>query len=471
MTSFRTEREIPNTKNFNAIKSMEVGDGRIVSLAHAKNSGIGRPYYVVTNGDGIYPPFEPADTSYFMLTREGSNNIECAYLQNATITDFDYDREEDMIYFCGVLNLNNYYYNVVGWIDVAHLFYNVTTQINLHIINPPVSTSYLKKIDFYRTYETNEKKLSLIANNNDSTIAYHAVEQYIHPRSQFITYDISSNYYHILEISGYRLTDVIHTDTRVAVVGILDKTHLILFSHDQQNVDNYIGQIFETYILYDYAEDVTYSIAPLKEDKIVVGSSLIEDGGYGRLEFTMFDISSGINLMYTQVIVNPDNYLECRSKIIDMEFDKESEILHVLALNGCNYIYLKDMILQLQPFTITPYLSYITVTDQTVIGYNLMKDFTLYRGNKYYLIFGTRADQQLTTGEVYGNLYFFDKIAYSYPFNTSHCERNYYFNMEIVGSKYLPSPILYNLRSDYFAALFIHQLQHTNKVYRVICND
>ncbi|MBR1775230.1 MAG: hypothetical protein IJ759_06850 [Bacteroidales bacterium] len=36
MTTFRTEREISNTKNFNAVKSMEVRDGYIISLAHEK---------------------------------------------------------------------------------------------------------------------------------------------------------------------------------------------------------------------------------------------------------------------------------------------------------------------------------------------------------------------------------------------------------------------------------------------------
>ncbi|MBR1775229.1 MAG: hypothetical protein IJ759_06845 [Bacteroidales bacterium] len=437
-----------------------------------KNSDIERPYYVVTNGDGIYPPFEHVNSSYFMLTMDGSANIECAYLQNVTITDFDYDKEEDMIYFCGVLNWNyTTYYNIVGWINLATLFNISTNVVNLYQINPPASTSYLKKIDFYRTYETKEKKLSLIANDNDNTIAYHAVALYTHPRSQFITFDISSNSYHILEISGYRLTDVIHTETRVAVVGILDKTHLVLFSHDQQNVDNYIGQIFETYILYDYAEDITYSIAPLKEDKIVVGSSLVADEGHGRLEFTMFDISFGINLIHTQAIVNSDNYLEGRSKIIDMEFDKETGILHILALNGCNYIYLKDMILQIRPFETIVYPAYVIVPDKTVTGYNLMKSFTLYRNNQYYLVFGAMANNHLSSGGLGGNLYFFDKIAYVYTLNESHCEENYYFDMELIHSKYIPSSIDYNMRIDSSAAMHIYTILHTNKVYQVICND
>ncbi|MBR1775013.1 MAG: hypothetical protein IJ759_05760 [Bacteroidales bacterium] len=474
MTSFRTEREIPNTENFNAIKSMEVGDGRIVSLAHEVGSPNTRPYYVITSGEEVYPSFEHVTASYFMLTFDGANYFRCAYLQDITVTDFDYDKEEDMIYFCGVYkNPNvNAIDNIIGWIDVSTLFNTSTNQITLYKITPPDATSYLKKIDFYRQYtNSSEKRLSLIANNNDDTPTTQGFADHYFPPSQFITYNLTNNSYHVLECpDGIRLTDVVHTDTKVAVVGIQDKTHLVLFSHDQQNVDNYTGQIFETYILYDYATDLKYSIAPLSRDYIVIGSSLIADEGHGRLEFTTFDIHSGINLMHTQAIVNLNNYMECRSKIADMEFDKGSNILHVLAINGCTYIYLKDMILQLRPFDTTTYPSYIVVPDQTVTGYDLMKDLTLYRNNKYYLVFGAMADQQGAYG-LEGNLYFFDKAAYDYPFNNSHCERNYNFNIGVVPSKYISSPMQYLTPLDYQTGGSIFLLQHTNKWYQVICND
>lgn len=127
-----------------------------------------------------------------------------------------------MIYFCGIYQiLNNSNLNVIGSFPKDMLSTGSTT-IDLYPINIP-NNSVLKKIDFYRAFGSGKKKLSLIANDDANTFVFSGNNEIVFPPSYFITYDLLTDDYHAKEVENVRLTDVVHTSTKVAVVGILDK--------------------------------------------------------------------------------------------------------------------------------------------------------------------------------------------------------------------------------------------------------
>ena len=475
MSVSTTEREIPSTTTFEPIKSINISNDRILSLAQDFGIPVERKPYVIHHRDSIYPMDNIADASFFILSMEGNSNLIAAYIQNVTITDFEYDRREDMVYFCGIQNIGNnanpIYQNIIGWITLNQLFSGVA-NIDLYPINIPniSSTAFLKKIDFYRVLNSDDKKLSLIINDNGNTFAVQGDANVQFPISYFITYDLQTNNYHIQKLDKVRLTDVIHTDTKVGVVGLGDKKHLVLFVHEQYDVDIYWGKVYETYTLYEYSTDVKYSIEALDNDVIIVGVSLIADG-YGRMEFTTFDISSGINLMYTQAMAN-NNDIECRSKINDMKYDKEAKKLNIVAFDGC---HLRNIIFQLEPYNTSQHTSHIVIPDKMTSIRNLLKSITIYAGinEPCYLTIGALDNQTYTNNSntiAIGNLYFFDRLLYNFE-NESQCEQTKKIEIEVVSSKYEPEEILYEDHDDQFTSGVTYPVQNTNFSSVIICND
>ena len=473
MSVATTEREIPSTTTFEPIKSINISNDQILSLA--QEFGVVRPRKngIIHSGDSIYPMDNFANFSYFMLTEEGNSNVANICFPGVTITDFDYDEEDKMIYFCGIHQVtNNYYQNVIGYFYKDLLFSgNVNVNINLYPINIPNGSSscFLKKIDFYRVFDSGKKKLSLIANDNANTFAFSGSSEMILPKSYFITYDLQINDYHVEGIEKVRLTDVVHTNTKVAVVGIMDREHLVLFSHEQNNIPIYDGKVFETYTLYDFSEDMKYSIEALDNDTIIIGASVIADG-YGRMEFTTFDISTGITIMNTQSIMN-NNDIECRSKIVDMKYDRNNEKLHTISFSG--YI-LKDMIFELDPYSSLTHASHIVIPNMMSYGKNLLKSLTLYKGTDYcYLAFGALDNQIIATNTTIGNLYFFDRFAYNSFDEESHCASVIKIDINTVLSKYiLIDDIFYGQSHDLQSLSNQYTIQIMNPyTIMMMCND
>jgi hypothetical protein len=471
MNTATTEREILSTTNFKPIKSISISADRVLSLAQYFGVQQSRKNCVIHSGDSIYPIYNLANDSYFFLTEEGNLSALCIHLPNITITDFDYDEEDKMVYFCGIYQItNNSNLNVIGSFHKDMLFVGSTT-IDLHPINIP-NSSVLKKIDFYRAFGSEDDKLSLIANDDANTSAFSGNNEIIFSPSYFITYDLQTNNYHVKEVENVRLTDVIHTSTKVAVAGILDKEHLVLFSHRQDNIDNYDGRIFETYPLYDFLEDMKYSIEALNNDTIVIGASVIADG-YGRMEFATFDILNNINLLHIQFIAN-NVEIECRSKIIDMKYDKEFNVLHTLAFNGCTS---KDVIFRIEPYNITTHTSFMVVPNMMSSGKNLLKSITIYKGinDHCYLAFGA-LDNQLsivnTDTITTGNLYFFDRMAYSLFDKESPCES--VTKIDIETARRTCTSLNLSYRQSYnFQSSSITYLPQTANPYNItiMCND
>ncbi len=471
MSIATTEREILSTTNFEPVKSVSISDDRVISLAQYFGVQQSRKSSVIPSGASIYPMYNLANSSYFFLTEEGNLNAIYIRLPNITITDFDYDIEEQMIYFCGIYQITNtFHQSVIGSFHKDMLFIGPTT-INLYTINIP-SSSFLKKIDFYRAFDSKKKKLSLIANDNANTFAFSGNNEIIFPPSYFITYDLQTNDYSVKEVENVRLTDVVHTNRKVAVVGILDKEHFVLFSHRQDDINTYDGRIFETYPLYDYSEDVKYSVEALVEDHIVIGSSLIAEG-YGRIEFATFDISNSINLLHTQSIANNVG-IECRSKIIDMKYDKKVKTLHTLAFNGCTS---KDVIFRIEPYNTTTHTSFMVVPNMMSFGKNLLKSITLYKGiyDPCYLTFGALDNQTSVVNTdtiITGNLYFFDRMAYSLFDKESPCESVTKIDIKVVQSKYIPFDIFYVQSYNFQSSVIPYWPQTANPYNAIImCNN
>ena len=443
MSATATIREIQQTFNFNPIKSVNISDDRVLSLAQAFGYPQPRELCIRQLGDSIYPMEKLANSSFFMLTEEGNQNTFYIYLPNVTITDFDYDKEDKMIYFCGIHQVtNSYNQNVIGYFH-KDLLFGGNININLYPINIPNSSNscFLKKIDFYRVFDSGDKKLSLIANDNANTFALSGYSNMLFSNSFFITYNLQVNDYAIKEVGGIRLTDVVHTKRRVVIVGIGDKEHLVLLSHKQNNINDYVGKVFETHTLYDFSRDMKYSIEALDNDTIIIGASVIADG-YGRMEFTTFNLLSDITVMNTQSIAN-NNDIECRSKIVDMKYDKNAQRLHTIAFNGCNS---RNMIFRLEPYNLSTHTSFIVIPNIGRLGRNLQRSITLYQGvnDPCYLVFGASDNQvsiQIDT-IITGNLYFFDRKTYLFGEEYS-CETVYEINIEKIYSKYTPMGISY----------------------------
>ncbi len=441
-----------------SIKSLNVGKDRIVSLTHCDTLPIFHENFVLSVGNNIYPKLKKSFRSCFFLNSEQEQFSRMAYVPGVTITDFTYDKYKDVIYFCGIINKTDM--NIIGSFPISSVFYSgMPNSITYFPISLP-DDAKLKKIDFYQTYATGQNKLSLIA-NSDNTIAIYEMNTPLYfSSSYFLTFDLANLSYKVKEISNVRLTEVSHTDTKVVVSGLRDFSHWVLFSHNQENLDNYDGRVYTTYTLYDHFREVQYNVRPMEKDKIVVGSSLIGENKYGYLEFAMFDLNSQDYLPYKVQAIDPNApELECRSRISDMQYDEQKGILHVLFCNGAPKFGIRDMTIQINPFDDSEYYgAYVSVPFNTLEGFNILKSLVLYNfSNKYtyYQIFGSTAEEvSPNSWQFTGRPYFFDRIAYNYLYEHLDCERSYKFAVFNINSKYIPHIVQYSDSYDLTAVKY-----------------
>lgn len=430
------EREILWSDDFNPIKTMKIDedDKGIVSLSQMANANTNQREYFVWPLDSLqFPNFTTTSRSYFTLTVEGSNYVFGRLIIGYTITDFDYDAKDDMIYFCGVENnLNGYHKNIIGRVRFFDLFYSTsyTVPIDIFYITVNNPKAYLQKIDFFRSNVNNAPRLSLIANDEDSQNNTVGTNNYMLGffSSYYIWYDIASNTYQSFETYNTRLTDVIHTKDYIIVCGMRDLQTLVLYSHIKDAPSIYTSKYYNTYPLYHNFKYPQYEIIGLgsKENTFLIGCSVIapqED----RMEFSFFNIDTIINKLHTQIVTGMEE--ECRSRITDMVFDSVTRFVHVLACNGCSMLNVKDMIFQVQPYLVNPYISFMTVPNEAKSGCYLMKSLTLYNKNQDFLVFGARANDSIvnvdgTFSGFKGNLYFFDRLAYDNGYATN-CGEDY----------------------------------------------
>ena len=268
---YSSTREIKNTTNFSPIKSVSVKHGtEILSLANmAPAYNINRLYFVMPDNIAQFSDFTTAQASFFCLSKDSATYMQCRYLNNVTITDFDYDSIENMVYFCGVMNTTltsqGYYQNIVGKVPLDSLF-SSTPNISVDIFTIELNTSaYLQKIDFYRTPSTLTKKLSLIANDKDSQSNTIGTNNYMlgfFP-AYYISFNIDSITYRTFSTYNTRLTDVIHTQGFVIVCGMKSLQNLVLYSHVQNDPIAYTCKSYSTPIIYHNYKDPQYEIAPL----------------------------------------------------------------------------------------------------------------------------------------------------------------------------------------------------------------
>ncbi len=444
-----SERVINSSTHFSPIKSIGVRQGtEVVSLATAKSNVIDRPYFVVPGNSAQFSDFTTVQDSFFLLSKEDTNIIQCKYLHNVTITDFDYDTIEDMIYFCGVMNSLNsqgYYQNIVGKISIGALFSSIN-NISVDIFTITLNTSaYLKKIDFYRTPSTQTKKLSLIANDIDSYNNTLITNNYMlgfFP-SYYISFNVDSITYWTFPTCNIRFTDVIHTQDYVVVCGMKDLQTLVLYSHLQENQNFYICRLYETPILYHYYKDPQYEIAPLipQENNFIIGASLKDEE---RMEFTKFKIDGNIiSPQYTHFIID-DGDRESRSRITDMAFNPRDMALYVVACNGSSMLNVKDMIFNV-PYDSSICRSSVIVPSFTQEGFNLIKSITFYNNFNDYLVFGARANTQViftqdSIGNV-GDLFFFDRIIDTNRYET--CGEQYHLDLVPIDDYYTENDFQY----------------------------
>lgn len=220
-------------RSHKSIKSLNVGNDRIVSLTHCDTLPIFHENFVLSVGTNIYSKLKKAFSSCFFLNSEQEQFSRMAYVSGVTITDFTFDKYNDVIYFCGIINKS--YMNIIGSFPISSVFYSgMPNSITYFPISLP-DDAKLKKIDFYQTYATGQNKLSLIA-NSDSTIAIYGTNTPLYfSSSYFLTFDLANLSYNVKEIPDVRLTEVIHTNTKVVVSGLMDFSHWVLFSHNQED--------------------------------------------------------------------------------------------------------------------------------------------------------------------------------------------------------------------------------------------
>ncbi len=447
-------REIGNTTNFSPVKSLTIRPGiEIVSLANAQYSGhINRPYFVMPNDSIQFSNFTTSQASIFCLSREDTTYIHCKYLNNVTITDFDYDSIENMIYFCGVMNSpltsQGYYQNIVGKLPLSVL-YSSTTNIPIDIFTIALNTpAYLKKVDFYRTPSNQTKKLSLIANDKDNQTNTVGSNNYMtgFAPSYYISFNIDSITYWTFPTCNIRFTDVIHTKDYVVVCGMKDLQTLVLYSHLQDDPNFYVCRSYYTPIMYHHFKDPQYEIAPLipQFNDFIVGAS-IKGTNEERLEFTKFEINANIiTPQYTQFVID-NNDLECRSRITDMTFNPRDMALYVIACNGCSMLDIRDMIFNVYPYDSTAYYSSIIVPSIAQEGFNLLKSITSYNVFRDYLVFGAKANNPITISQDSilntGNLCFFDRIIDTSRRET--CGEKYSFDLVTIDTYYTENDFQY----------------------------
>ena len=381
-----TERSIPNTaiNRVMPIKTENWDNDHIISLVHYGSNKYTDGRFIV-QGD-IYYHKDICDTSVFYLTDINTNTIKTVKISGHTITDFCI--VDKYIFMCGQDSANN---NLIAYKDINAFFdiaINPTLSIYhlnnlLHPLNNVLFRYTLTNIDF--CISAGKPKLLLLANQNN----------YLQ-NNYFISYDLLNNDF-VMYQADVRLLDIVQTDDYIAVLGAKNDTTFTLTRHEIDNISNCTGKEFYTDPLCHHFIDPKYHLLTLRKDlnHVVVGESVMNTGW---MEFNLIDL----NIVSTQATIDTR---EGRSKIMDLEFDEPRGILHCLFCNGFD---MRDMIVQIHPYRTQNYSALVSKPQTHRIGYNLLKDITIYNTDNL---------QFLTLGRIPGlDVYLFDRI---FDFNIS----------------------------------------------------
>lgn len=378
-----SEREIPNTSisRMMPVKTENWDNKHIVSLVHYGGNKYTDGRFI-KQGDFLYHK-DVCAVSAFYQTELCTTLVEEVKISGHTITDFCI--VDDYIFMCGQDSADN---NFFAYKSLNDFFdYTNTTPLNVYYItNNIVSTYTLTNIDF--CFSAGLPTILLLANQNGTQ------------NSLFIYFDLINTSNSAIYSSNIRLLDITQTNSHIAVLGMDGDTSFTLTCHEINNIPSYIGTKFITNPLCAHFVDPKYHLATLQKDlnHIVVGESVTDSGW---MEFNIIDLNT-LNILYTQATVDTR---EGRSKIMDLEFDDQKQVLYCLFCNGINDI--RDMILQIHPYTIQSYSSLISKPQKTTTNYNLFKDMTLYESSVntlQFLVLGRTPHPGL-------NIYFFDRIS------------------------------------------------------------
>ncbi len=427
-----TERSIPNTsiQRVMPIKTEKWKNSYMISLVHYGSNKYTNGRFL-TQGN-IYYHKDACVSSVFYLTEESTNVTKRVIINNYTITDFCI--ANDTIYMCGQNNTNN---NFIAY-EAIMIFFNTNNLLSniFHLSN--MNSSYtLTNIDFCISEEY--PTLLLLANQNNSLNSY------------FIAYNLITNS-SIVYSSNVRLLDITQTDNYIAVLGMGSDSTFTLTRHAIHSIPNYIGKKFITGVLYTHFSDPKYHLVSLQKNQnhVVVAESTNNMGG---LEFNIIDLNT-LTILQTQAILDTR---EGRSKIMDLKFNEQRNILYCLFCNGANDT--RDMILQIFPYNSqTINYSLVSKPQTYSTNYNLLKDLTLYRNNSQVLVFGR------TPGL---DVYFFDRMS---DFNSAGtCDKVESFNCGVVESPKTKSLFNYTPFNPIQIQPLQPQLNRSNINYSIIC--
>jgi hypothetical protein len=375
LSNLSSEREIVTNPIIGVmpIKTMNWDDNHIISLVHYGSSKYNDGSFFI-DGDTSYH-IDACGASVFYLTTVGTNTTKRVMISNHTITDFCI--VGDTIYMCGQNSAGD---NFVAYENVNILFNTNNSLVNIFGLNNVISDYTLTNIDF--CISAGQPTLLLLANKDGSLDSY------------FITYSLVTNTYITYQSPDSRLLDIDHTNDYIAVLGMKGDSIFTLTRHPINNISTYIGKEFTTGRLYTHFWDPKYHLASQKDSNhVVVAASTNSIGG---LEFHVINLNN-LSILYTQTILDSR---DGRSKIMDLEFDEQRNILYCLFCSG---FYNKDVIIQMRPYHTQNYHALVSMpqTYNTSSGYNLLKDITLYGDNSQLLTLGRTPTL---------NIYLFDRI-------------------------------------------------------------
>ena len=226
-----------------------------------------------------------------------------------------------------------------------------------------------------------------------------------------------------------------------------------LFCHDFGDLSIYTGKKYLTNPLYMHFTEPKYHMiaSDRSSDHVIVCYSAMNNST--RMEFSLIDLNN-LNVLCTQGSMNSE--LECRSKILSLQYDTVSSRLYCLFCNGASN-RMQDMIMYIIPYYSTGYLTSCYMPQNDQIYYNLMKDITLYKSNAQLLGLGKT---------IVGNLYFFDRICGAH---TSQCIKVFKLPIDIISSPEQLEPFLYTYNSLTGITTTLVPINNVNIIYDTIC--
>ena len=274
--------------------------------------------------------------SFLMFTKDGTDTIQIVEIQNFLITDFDIF--QSFIFFCGKQTFLDT--NAIGFIDYPSLFYGNTT-INTWNIPSDISAGTLTKIRAYPTVDG--FKIAAITS-----------------RHRFLDIDWVNQNVDVF-FSDYKLNDLVVTEDHVSVLGTVSESQCVVFAHNKNSMQNYMGQIFGT---QTKLENTNYLIEEMPGNGIYENFANGNQAIIGVVNDDLTDEFAIIDLHSLHVI---DNFIVdtglLRHTINDLCHDDNNYMIHCLSRDTIfkDYIY--------QPF---PYMDTLTAV------------FPLYNPQLYY---------------------------------------------------------------------------------------